>query len=173
MFKYLLALTLAFSFMSFANADSIPDVADPKNASTVWTMTVYNGSGDDITSGVAVRWDIGAATTDMEMWVEQNDAIADIRTAGVVPYGRPLAAGAIGDIIVRGPAIMYDGGNTTSDSTGVEADATGYPVDETLAASDEALLGWCIEDDASTVANTNLDSNYAVIFVQPTPYSGD
>ena len=170
--RFFFALLAVLFMVGIAYADGIPVATDPKNFATVWTQTVYNGSGDNITSGVAVRWDINASSTDLAMWVEQNDTVADIRTAGVVPYGHPLDNTTVGDIIVKGPAIMYDAGNTTTAGTGVEADANGYPVDETLAAADEALLGWCINANADTAANTDLNTaHYAVIFVQPTPYS--
>ena len=109
----------------------------------------------------------------MGMWVEIVGTIADIRTAGVTIYGQNIANGKQGEIIVKGPAIVYDHGNTTTAGTGVESDATGFPVDETLAAADEALLGWCIEADASSAAATDLDATYCIIFVNPTPYSGD
>jgi len=171
--RYLLAIALVFAFVGGACADAIPNVTQPKTVQTVWTQSVYNGSGDDIASGTVVRWDINASANDLSMWVETVDAIASIKTAGAVPYGYPLANGTYGEIIVKGPAILYNAGNTCTVDTGVESDATGYPVDETLAAADEALLGWVVVSNAGTLANTNLNSHYSVIFVQPTPYSGD
>lgn len=175
--RYLLAIALIFSFIGVVNADSIPTAVDPKNYPTVWTQTVYNGSGDEIQSAQVARWDIAASTgdfVDMCAWVEESDAVADIRTAGVVPYGYSLANGAVGDIIVKGPAIVYCGSNTTTENTGVEATAAGEAIDETLAAADEALLGWVIEDNPySTSGYTHLADTYAIIYVNPTPYSGD
>lgn len=156
-----------------ASADGIPSSTDPRNAATVWIQDVYNGSGDDITSGVAVRWDCDASDNDMSMWVEQVDGAAHEATAGVVPYGRPLANGKTGGIIVKGPAIMFNNGNTVTAGTLIEADATGYAVQESAPGSDEAILGWSIKATA-TVANANLTSaNYCIVFVDPCAYSND
>lgn len=175
--RYLLAIALAFLLVGNAFADGIPVGTDPKNFPTVWTQTVYNGSGDDIQSAQVVRWDIAASTgdyIDMCNWVEECDSIADIRTAGVTIYGQTIENGNVGEIIVKGPAFVYCAANTTTENTGVEATATGEAVDETLAASDEALLGWVIEDSPySTSGYTFLADTYAIIYVQPTPYSGD
>lgn len=170
--KILFSLLAVLFMVGIANAD-VGGSSEPKLYPVVWTVTAYNGSGDNIVSGVAVRWDINASTTDMAGWIEQVDAIAEVRTAGAIPYGKDCANGTNCQIIVYGPTIMYDNGNTTTDATLQEADANGYPVDETLSAADEAALGWCVEDDASAVANTNLAASYAVIFINPTPYSGD
>ncbi len=166
--RYLLAIALLFAFMGTVSADVVPVVTAPQTLPTVWTMSVYNGSGSDIQSGLAVRWDIDTSTNDLSMWVAINAAVADTRIAGVVPYGTPLLNGTVGEIIVKGPAIMYAAGNTTGAATQVEADANGRPVDETLSAQDEALLGWAIVANAGTAANTNLNDQYAVIFVDPT-----
>jgi len=168
--RRLLLVALAILLTAgIASADSVPQAADPQLLPTVWTQTVYNGSGANITSAQVVRWDIGASTTDMAMWIEETDGAADPRTAGVVPYGRDCDNATVCEIIVKGPAIVYDGGNTTGAGTICEADASGQPVDETLGANDdESALGWTIDANASTAANTNLDVNYAVIFVQPT-----
>ena len=104
-------------------------------------------------------------------WVEENDSVASIKTAGATIYGQPIANGETGEIIVKGPAILRHGGNTTTADTGVEAAADGEPIDETLDGTDEALLGWAIVATAETAANTALGPGYCVIFIDPSPYS--
>ncbi len=175
--RYLLAIALLFAFMGTVNADAVPQATDAKNAATVWTQSVYNGSGDDIQSGQAVRWDIDASTTDLGMWVEEVDAVADNRTAGATIYGQVFTNGTTGEIIIRGPAIMYHGTNTVTTATGsdgiVESDAAGQPVDITAgSAVEEAYLGWCIISTAGTLANDNLSSQYSVIFIDVTLTEG-
>ena len=172
--KIIFSILALLLMVGVAQADSVPGNTDPQYNPTVWTQTVYNGSGDDIQSGLAVRWDCNASANDMAMWVEQVDNIAEPRTAGALPYGRSLSNGQIGEIVVKGPCIMFDNGNTTTAADVQEADALGSPVDETLGAADEAVLGWCINADASSVANTELGTNhYAVIFIDVSPLSGD
>ena len=172
--RYLLAIALVFSFMGIANAAGIPTVVDAYNYPEVWTQEVYNGSGSAIQSAVVVRWDCAtsdAAMDDMGMWVAIVGVVADNRTAGVVPYGQVIADKSHGTIIIRGPAVVRNGGGCTA-ATGadgaVESDATGYVVDFTVAGtSDEAIVGWSIIDDANGTY-TALSDDYSIIFVNPT-----
>ena len=173
--RYLFVIALLFSFMGIANADGVPVATDPYNYPTVWTQDVYNGSTDDITSAICVRWDNAASDgtrADMGMWVETVDNIADNRTAGVVPYGAPIANGSGGQIIVKGPAIVHNNGNVCTAATGadgtLESDATGWPVDYTAAGgTEEATIGWSIIDNASGTFTVDGTDTYSIIFVDP------
>lgn len=176
--KLFIALLAVLFMTGIAFADAIPTGTDSKNVSSVWTQTVYNGSGDDISSGQAVRWDINASTNDLSMWIEEVDNVADNRTAGAIPYGIDCANGTICEIVVKGPVIMYHGTNTVTTATGsdgtVESDASGQPVNETVTGGvDEAILGHCVISTAGTAANTILSSQYSVIFVNPTSAQDD
>ena len=175
--RYLFIVALLFSFVGTVNADAVPTATDAQNAPTVWTMSVYNVSGDDIQSGQAVRWDIDASTNDYSMWVEEVDAVADNRTAGATIYGQNLINGTTGEIIVRGPAIMWKGTNTCTTASGtdgiVESDINGQPVDITAGSGvEEAYLGFCAKDDASALANTLIGSQYTIIFIDTTLTEG-
>jgi len=148
---------------SAAFATGIPVTTDPKNFPTVWTEAVYNGSGDDIGTGVIVRWDFDASTgdfADMCAWVEQGDTAEDIRTAGVVPfYGDGIDNGSTGTIIIKGPAKVRKQNTTTvTDDDIVGDDGTGYVIDWTGGTSDECMLGVAIKSAGSS----------AIIYIDPT-----
>ena len=176
--KVIFAVALVFSFIGVANAAGIPTVVDTYNYPEVWTQEVYNGSGDEIQSATVVRWDCGesdGAWDDMGMWVETVGVAADNRTAGVVPYGQVIADKSHGTIIIRGPAVVYNAGNTCTAATGtdgiVESDNAGHPVNYTISGSDseEAVLGWSIIDgDVSTAYPALTSDQYSIIFVDPT-----
>ena len=163
-----LALLLTFGV---ANATNIPMGVDPKNEVTVWTETVYNGSGSSITSGYVVQWDFdtsnpdGTWFDDMTNYVKTNATADGPWIAGVATYGNNIANGDTGQIIIRGPAIVYDNGQTVTADTFVSVTATGLVKDEACDAVDESLLGVAIKNTHPVLGN-----DYSIIYVKPTPY---
>lgn len=176
--KYIiLTLVALFVMVGIASATNIPVTVEPKNRPTVWTETVYNGSGADITSGYIVEWDFDASDStaldgtwydDMCSWVQLADSAGDIWTAGVVAYGKNIVNGTPGRVIIRGPAYVVIGSTLTADDI-VEADASGKVVPHDGAATDEGTLGVCIK---ATTTN-GPGGGFGVIYVNPLQYDKD
>ena len=175
MFKKLsffaLAFLLLFVITGVAQATNIPMGVDPQNEVTVWTETVYNGSGSSITSGYVVQWDFdtsnpsGTWFDDMTNYVKTNATADGPWIAGVATHGNNIANGNTGQIIIKGPAIVYDNGQTVTADTFVSATNTGLVKDEACDAVDEKLLGVAIKN-----THPDLGAPYSIIYVDPTPY---
>lgn len=173
--KYLFLVLAFLLFYGTANATNIPMVTDPKNYPTVWTELVYNGSGSDIATGMCVVWDYdtsdsdaGTIYDDTAAWVKTCDDESSPWTAGVTTIGQGIANGAVGRIIIRGPAVVHNGNTAPTVNTIVSAGATGYVEDEN-AGADEAVLGVCIK--ASAAGNdieANIGTASSLIMIQPT-----
>jgi hypothetical protein len=175
--KYLF-LVLAFLLAyGTANATNIPQVTDPKNYPTVWTELVYNGSGSDIATGMCVVWDYDTSDSDAGTiyddtcaWVKTCDDESSPWTAGVTTIGQGIANGAVGRIIIRGPAVVHRAveGTAVTVNTQVSAGSTGYVEDEVVG-SDEAILGVVIK--ASAAGNDiegDIGTGSSLIMIQPT-----
>ena len=156
--------------MGVANATGIPVGVDPKNNPIVWTEEVYNGSGSTITSAEVVIWDFDTSDVtegwddDMCNWVKAPTEADDIWTAGVLPYGRNLADGDVGSIIIRGPAyVMAGASGTVNQLIGSEAD--GQTVDFG-AGTDDCVLGRVIKAKGHGHGpEATQGSNYPIVFV--------
>ena len=165
------AVSLLISAAAFA--DSVPQASDPKNFPTVWTQSVYNGSGSDIATAICVEWDFdtsdpsGTFYDDRAMYVQTADSAGDIWTAGVTSWNRAISDGTSGEIIVRGPALVKNGGNTLTANDNVESDADGYATAHDGAAVDEGTLGVAIKD-----APTGFTAVSAV-WINPLQYDKD
>ena len=174
--KLLLSILAVLFIVGIANATSIPVGVDPKNYPAVWTEAVYNGSGSSITSGYIVQWDFDASTGDFAdqcNWVKLNATDEGVWQAGVVPYGRNLADGDSGSIIVKGPAYALVGTAVVADQL-VASNANGKISPFDGGANDETALGVAIRitslatgapDNGAAGAN-----GWALIYVDPARY---
>jgi len=170
-----LAILSIFVLTGIAFADAIPQVTDAKNLPIVWTQSVYNGSGADISTGIIVEWDYdtsdpaGTAFDDRTNYVQTCDSAGDIWTAGVTPWNKGIADGNRGTIIVRGPAIVQKEGSTTVTAGDiVESDANGQVSAHDGAAVDEGTLGVAIKNAAPADF-----PEAAVIWIHPLQYDKD
>jgi hypothetical protein len=172
--KYLFIILALLLMVGVANATNIPVAVDPKNYPIVWTETVYNGSGSEIGTGICVIWDYdtsdsdaGSIYDDMCAWVKTSDDEASPWTAGVTTIGQAIANGKVGRIIIRGPAVVHNGGTACTVNTNVAVGAAGYVEDESTGA-DEATLGVCIKASA---AGNDVEADIGVasslIMIQP------
>ena len=169
--KLLFVLAILLVVAGNAYADHIPTAVDAKNEPAVWTADVYNGSASAISSGTIAQWDFetsdsaaldGTWYDDMCPWVITADASSDIWTAGVVPYGKDIAAYSPGAIIIRGPAYVLESSTppVANEICGTSASGT---VTTDAASANTTSLGITI--DASPTA---LGSGYSLVFVDPT-----
>jgi hypothetical protein len=162
-------------------ATGIPVTTDPKNFPTVWIEEVYNGSGSDIATERVVSWDFDTSDSDesskyddMCPWVKVAPATdLDVWTAGVSLTRQGIANGAQGVIIIRGPAVVYDGTGvdilTADDIVSASATAAGQCEEVSSIASDQTMLGICIKSNATNQGN-KVD---ALIYVDPTIHFDD
>lgn len=166
---FLVALAVLFT-CGIASATEIQGVVEPKNYPTVWTETVYNGSGAAISSGTIVEWDFETSDStinwydDMCPWVQTADGASDIWTAGVLIYGRDLADGSVGQIIIRGPAYVLEHSTpgTANQLCGSHTDGT---VTTDGAGANTAALGVVIDASPSS---SGLGSGYSIVYVDVT-----
>ena len=168
--KYLFIVLAVLLSIGVANAASIPVGVDPKNNPIVWTEAVYNGSGSTITSSYIVSWDFDTSNVDeawdddMCNWVKTASEADDIWTAGVLPYGRDLANGDVGSIIIRGPAYVRLGASATVNQL-VGAETDGQTVDY-AAGTDDCALGRVIKAAGHGHGpEATQGSNYPIVFV--------
>ena len=168
--KYLFIVLALLLTIGVANAASIPVGVDPKNNPIVWTEAVYNGSGSTITSSYIVSWDFDTSNVDeawdddMCNWVKTASEADDIWTAGVLPYGRDLANGDVGSIIIRGPAYVRLGASATVNQL-VGAETDGQTVDY-AAGTDDCALGRVIKAAGHGHGpEATQGSNYPIVFV--------
>jgi len=180
--RFALAILFILGIAGVSFADNIPSVVDPKNHRVVWTANVYNGSGAEIVSGYIVEWDFDTANStaldgrwydDMCPYVQLCDGASDIWTAGVVPYGKNIADGDVGSIIIRGPAyvLKHSTPPAVNNMCGSHTDGT---VTTDAASANTCALGITIK--ATAAAGTGPDQNsstsactaWAVIYVEPT-----
>ena len=163
---FLIVLALLFSF-GVANAAGIPLGIDPKNTSEIWTQSVYNGTSSTIQSGLIVIWDYDTSDVtdpwydDVCPWVKLPTEDDDIWTAGVVPYGKPIAAGSEGVIIIKGPAWIKTGASGTINQMIGATASTGVTVDFG-AGTDDCAIGRVIKADATT---NIIGSGYTLVDV--------
>ncbi len=169
-----LAILLIFAITGIAYATGIPQTNWPKNLPTVWTEAVYNGSGTDIATQRVVEWDFDTSDSkdnefdDMCPWVQTTDATDDIWTAGVTLSNQGIANGNAGTIIIKGPAVCYDGVGraATTVNTQVGGVSGGACADFSGGGADKTLLGIVIKTQA-----TNQGSpGDALIYVDPTTF---
>ena len=164
-----------------AYADHIPTAVDAKNEPAVWTADVYNGSASTITSGYVVQWDFetsdsaaldGTWYDDMCPWVITADAVSDIWTAGVVPFGKDIAAYSPGAIIIRGPAYVKNYLTTPPTANQLAGSHTNGTVTADTGSGNTTSLGICI--DATPEGGPGYDATSAfmvLIYVDPTSES--
>jgi len=165
-----LALLLTFGV---ANATNIPQMVDPKEYPTVWTEVVYNGSGSTIYSGHIVQWDFETSDSsinyndDMCMWIATADAASDIWTAGVVPVGNNIANGAVGAIIIRGPAYIMEHTTppTANEICGTHTDGT---VTTDGAGANTSSIGITVDASPTYGPNGGSGSGFSIVYVEPT-----
>ena len=175
--KFILCLLALLFTIGVAYADGVPMAVDPKNYRTVWTADVYNGSGATIISGHIVEWDFDASDStvnyydDMSAWVQTCDSASDVWTAGVAIFGRDIADGETGQIIIRGPAYVRQGAAATVPVANqlVGSDASGYVITD-AGSADTSTLGICIKAADSVTASGTPDG-FAIIYVDPTQES--
>lgn len=172
--RYLLIIALAFLFIGNVCADGIPTAADPKNQPSVWTQTAYFAAA--CTSGYTVIWDFDSATTsgneDMCMWAKQANVADSPWTAGVAPIDNNISAGSAADIIVKGPAHVYNAASAPTVNTFVSTGTSGQVADEGCATNDEKILGVCIKA-SSILTRSDLGNSVSIIYVDPTAYTSD
>ena len=174
LFSISLAILLTFTVIGFAYATGIPQATSPKNLPTVWTEEVYNGSGSDIATQRVVEWDFDTSDSDQDEfddmcpYVQTTDATDDIWTAGVTLSNQGIANGNTGTIIIKGPAVVYDGTGkaATTVNTQVGGVSGGAVADFTGGAADKTLLGIVIKAQATNQGYTND----ALIYVDPTTF---
>jgi len=171
--RKVLFLALALLFVAgVANATSIPLSVDPKNNPVVWTETVYNGSGSTIVSGYIVAWDFDTADSadnqydDMCPYVKLNATDEGVWQAGIVPYGKNIANGDTGAIVIKGPAYALIGTTTVVDTL-VAGDGSGKASPFDGGANDECALGVCIKAVQVTTAIDNGADSWTLIYVDP------
>ena len=170
-----LAVLLIFAMTGLAFATGIPQTNWPKNLPTVWTEQVYNGSGADIATQRVVEWDFDTSDSkdnefdDMCPWVQTTDATDDIWTAGVTLSEQGIANGAVGTIIIKGPAVVYDGTgvNAVTANTQVGGVSGGACADFTGATNDKRQLGVAIKQTADNQGYTGDP----LIYIDPTTTS--
>ncbi len=149
-------------------ADHVPTAVDAKNEPAVWTADVYNGSATAIASGTIAQWDFETSDSvtssdndDMCPWVITADAARDIWTAGVVPYGKNIAAYSPGAIIIRGPAYVLEH-STPPAANEICGSHTNGTVTTDAASANTSSLGITI--DASPTGWTG----YSIVYIDPT-----
>lgn len=163
-------------FVGIAQATGIPGVTSPYDQPIVWTEDVYNGSGSEIASGLAVQWDYDTSNVDnnwnddMCPWVKKTDADGDIWTAGVTLFNKSIADGSVGQIIIKGPAlVMYETAPTVN--TLCEASSAGNIQDHDGNAVDECTLGRTIKSQATQQGYTS--GSVAIVDIGPVCYDKD
>jgi hypothetical protein len=165
-----ISLFLAFALLisGVAFATEIPQMVN-KDFPIVWTETVYNGSGSDISSGYVVQWDYdtsnpaGTWYDDIGPYVQLADATYDPWTAGVTEWGKTMANGTTGRIIIRGPAfVMKAVGTDLTANEFVMSAADGTVAAYGGSADNETILGVCIKNTHGT-----LGGLVGIIHVQP------
>ena len=173
----LIALAVLFSY-GIANATGIPQSVDPKSYPVVWTETVYNGTTSTIPSCYVVEWDFdtsdsnaGTVYDDTLPWVKKCDGNDDVWTAGVVQMGQDIASGSTGQIVIKGPAVVFRGsqGTALTVNTICASSTNGYVEDESISGGDTAMLGVVIK--ASAAGNDiggDADADMSLIYVNPT-----
>ena len=168
--KYLFIILALLLMIGVANATNIPVGVDPQNNPIVWAEAVYNGSGATITSAYIVSWDFDTSDVseawndDMCNWVKTASEADDIWTAGVLPYGRNLANGDVGSIIIRGPAYVMKGASATVNQL-VGSESDGQTVDYG-AGTDDCALGRVIKASGHAHGpEATQGANYPIVFV--------
>ena len=178
MIKRLFLIALAFLLIyGIAEATNIPALVDPKNYPTVWTELVYNGNTTNaatIYSGYVVEWDFDSCDVDnnvyddMGMWVKKANAADDIWTAGVVEFGTDILYQSVGRIVIRGPAVVYNGASAPTVNTIVSATANGY-VGAATGGADNCVLGVVIKASAAAVdIGGDATADHSLIWIDPT-----
>lgn len=100
--KLVLSLLVTLMLFSVAYAGVIPWVVDPKNQVEVWTTSVYNDAGKELTAGEVVVWDIGDTNnTGYGNWVTVTATADTVLVAGVV-YPSAIADKSAGTIAIYG-----------------------------------------------------------------------
>ena len=167
--KILFSLLAVLLLVGVANATEIQSSVQPKDYPTVWTETVYNGSGSEIVSGYIVQWDFDTADSvidyydDMCPYVKLCDAVDDIWQAGVVVYGKSIPNGANGQIIVKGPAYVISSAAMSVNTLG-SSDASGK-LGAHGATTDECSLGRIIKANTAIAAGPDNGSGWDLIYV--------
>ncbi len=113
--KILLSLLVVLLSVGVAYAGNIPWVVDPKNQVEVWTTSVYNNAGKELTRGEVVIWDIGSSDGDNDNYVTVTSTADTLLVAGIV-YPSAIADGANGTIAIYGMVdVDYTGAQTVLD----------------------------------------------------------
>lgn len=172
--KKLFLLVFALLLMAgVANATNIPQMVDPKNYPTVWTELVYNGSGSTIQSATIVEWDFDASDVDenqyddMCSWVQTADGASDIWTAGVVPWGKTIANGDVGPIVIKGPTFVIEH-STSPAANNMCGSHTDGSVTTDAASANTAALGIAINISPSVGPMGSACSGYSIVYVDIT-----
>ena len=177
--KFIFVILALLLTIGVANATNIPQMVDPKNYPTVWTELVYNGSGTDIATGVCVSWDFetsdsdaGTIYDDMASWVRVSEESDSPWTAGVTTIGQGIANGAVGRIIIRGPAPVRNAATAPSSLTADDVCGatitTGY-VKDAAPAIDKSILGVVIKASAAgNDVEADLGPLHTLVYVNPT-----
>ena len=165
--KLLFVLAILLVVAGNAYADHVPLAVDAKNEPAVWTADVYNGSATAIASGTIAQWDFETSDSvtsdndDMCPWVITADAASDIWTAGVVPYGKAIAAYSPGAIIIRGPAYVLEH-STPPVANEICGSHTNGTVTTDAASANTTSLGITID------ASPTGWAGYSIVYVDPT-----
>lgn len=173
---FFLALLLVCGSASAAN---IPTAVDAKNYPIVWTESVYNGSGSNISTGRVVVWDFDTSDSDASTyyddicnWVKVTATANDPWTAGVVPIDNGILNGERGIIIIKGPAVVYDGTGydvLTANDIVASSTTSGAIEEVSTVTTDGALLGVTILSNATNQGY----AREALIYVAPTLFYDD
>ncbi len=176
-----LFIVLALLFVTgVARATNIPQMVEPKNYPTVWTELVYNGSASEIVSGYVVDWDFTSSDSsenqydNMCPWVKLNATTLGVWQAGIVTYGKNIAVGDVGSIIIRGPAYGRVATALTASNL-VSGNGSGLLIPFTGGSDDLSTLGVAIK--ISSLSATGCPDGgaagagaWGLVYVNPTAF---
>jgi hypothetical protein len=168
--KLFLVVFALLLMVGVANATNIPQMVDPKNYPTVWTELVYNGSGSTIQSATIVEWDFDTSDVDenqyddMCSWVKVANGASDIWTAGVVPWGKTIANGDVGAIVIRGPTFVLEY-STSPAANEICATSADGGVTTDAASANTKSLGVAVNISPSVGPMGSACSGYSIVFV--------
>ena len=153
--KFLLASLLAFAGMQVVFADTIQGGVDATTTgSGRQTVTVYNDSGSDLTSGSVVVWDNDDTEFDRSgyPYITTTTSADSIWTAGVV-VNPTCQAGNLCEIVTKGWAWTNITGSLTEDTL-ISTSTTAARAGDSTAGNNVCYLGRLAE-------NYNRDSGVA------------
>ncbi len=161
--KFLAVLALLLAGSGLAWADGIPTVQDVVARKVPWTVTAYNNSGADISSGNVVVWDTSSAsfTNSGYPYITTTTTVDDPWTAGVT-QAEVCKSGTTCDIVVYGPVLVraLDALDAITINTTVGTAAAKGCIGDFTPAANKTSLGVAMQQ------GSGVDYDYIEVFVK-------